>query len=56
MPTAPTRGPQTWWAKMAEVSVAATVMGAAAAMVVVEREVAAIGVAMTVEAARGRAA
>ena len=41
---------------MAEVSVAATVMGAAAAMVVVEREVAAIGVAMTVEAARGRAA
>eukprot|EP00964_Phaeocystis_antarctica_P008933 scaffold4843_cov42-Phaeocystis_antarctica.AAC.4 len=25
VPTAPTRGPQTWWAKMAEVLVAATV-------------------------------
>ena len=41
---------------MVEVSVAATVMGAAAAMVVVEREVAVIGVVATVEAARGRAA
>ena len=41
---------------MVEVSVAATVMGAAAAMVVVERAVAAIGVAMTVGAVRGQTA